>query len=29
MRFQDIRNFDAWDFFVRALVGFTEYGRIF
>ncbi len=27
--FQDLRSFDTWSFFVRALVGFTEYGRIF
>ena len=26
-RFQRFRNFDGWSFFVRTLIGFTEFGR--
>ena len=27
--FQQADEFDGWSFFVHALVGFTEYGRLF
>ena len=27
-RFQRFRNFDGWSFFVRNLVGFTEFGQL-
>ncbi len=28
-RFQRFRNFDGWSFFVRNLIGFTEFGQLF
>ena len=27
-RYQSFRNFDGWSFFVRNLIGFTEFGRV-